>query len=174
MIYVYVLIAYLIGGRTTFWILTKEDWPKSQSWSCGQCSSEYHHHAYNGCTQHRDLAKSRRWRVALAYLWWIVLPALICFYVVGGTALVVHKIITEPITTPAERRERRLNLERQVAAAEAEDEKAKALQTAASVQAAPGTWECAAKNEPRREPGEVSAKRRFPIPETSPLGGWGA
>lgn len=141
-------LVYLAGGRTTFWALTRADFPKSESWSCGIIASEYHHHNYNGCTRGRDLAKSRDRRVGLAYLWPVVLPVVLAFFIVTAVAVGTHKIITEPMRTPAERRERRLALERQVAAAEAEDEKAKALQAAAQTA--------------NRQP-EASAKRRFPI-----------
>jgi hypothetical protein len=124
---------YLAGGRTTFWALTKADWPKSTSWSCGGLD---HTHRYHGCTRQRDLDKSRDQRIGLAYLWPAVLPLVITAIVIAFTGIGVHAIITKPITTPAERRERRLRLEREVERAEAEHEKAKAVQAAAQMAAA--------------------------------------
>lgn len=126
------IAAYLVFARLTFWLLTRADWPKSTRWTCGRVETDSynggHSHKNSGCKNVRDLATSRRRRTALAYFWPAVLPVLVVFFTVAGVILGAHFAVTGPMTTHAEREERRLKLEQEVATAETEEAKARAEQ----------------------------------------------
>ena len=55
-----------------------------------------------------------------AYFWPVVTVAMAVVLLAAFSGFGVHAIVTKPITTPAERRERRLRLEADVRAAEVE------------------------------------------------------
>lgn len=118
------LVVWLIGARTTFWGLTRSDQPRSKT--CRNPYQGHSHSNFDACTLVRDLDKSRTRRVIAAYCW----PTLVAFTVVMAVGWLVtvgsYTVITKPMTTPAERTDRRLTLENSVALAEKEDAQVKA------------------------------------------------
>jgi hypothetical protein len=127
---------YLAGARATFWALSRADWPKTMLWTCGKDASDHHSHTDRSygrepCIQKRDFPTSRLRREVTAYAWPVVGSVMAVVVLVALWCKGVHLIVTEPITTSHERRERRMELENQVSIAEAADKRAEAEQTAA-------------------------------------------
>jgi hypothetical protein len=106
---------YLLAARGTFWYLTSLDWPHQAK---KECINHSQHASYTRCTYRevQDIKENRNNRVLFSYLF----PFFAIVWVLCIIAIGTYKVVTVPIATPAERREKRLELERDVDKAEAE------------------------------------------------------